>query len=63
MKKIIQKENLNVDIGIDGGVKVENISEIVRAGANMIVAGSAVFHSEDYKEVIEKMRTKINLTV
>lgn len=63
LKEIIQKENLNVDIGIDGGVKVENISEIVKAGANMIVAGSAVFHSKDYKEVIEKMRMKINLTV
>jgi ribulose-phosphate 3-epimerase len=48
-----------VRLEIDGGVKVDNIGEIARAGADMFVAGSAIFGSPDYKATIEAMRKQI----
>ncbi|MDP2241917.1 MAG: ribulose-phosphate 3-epimerase [Burkholderiales bacterium] len=44
---------------IDGGVKVDNIAEIARAGADTFVAGSAIFGSGDYKATITKMRAEL----
>lgn len=44
---------------IDGGVKVDNIAEIARAGADTFVAGSAIFGSKDYKATIDAMRAEI----
>jgi ribulose-phosphate 3-epimerase len=44
---------------VDGGVKVDNIAEIARAGADTFVAGSAIFGSKDYAETIRAMRRQI----
>ena len=44
------------DIEVDGGVTEENIGAILRAGANVIVAGSTVFRSDDMKKTIERLR-------
>jgi ribulose-phosphate 3-epimerase len=44
---------------VDGGVKVENISEIARAGADTFVAGSAIFSTRDYKATIGAMRSEL----
>lgn len=44
---------------IDGGVKVENIAEIARAGADTFVAGSAIFGSKNYKATIDAMRAEL----
>jgi ribulose-phosphate 3-epimerase len=44
---------------VDGGVKVENIGEIARAGADTFVAGSAIFGTKDYKATIAAMRAEI----
>lgn len=44
------------DIEVDGGVTEENVGEILRAGANVIVAGSTVFRSDDMKKTIERLR-------
>jgi ribulose-phosphate 3-epimerase len=41
---------------VDGGVKVDNIAEIARAGADTFVAGSAIFGAKDYKATITSMR-------
>ncbi|MBP3748311.1 MAG: ribulose-phosphate 3-epimerase [Ruminobacter sp.] len=46
-------------IEVDGGVKPNNIAEIAAAGANMFVAGSAIFGAEDYKKVIASMRSEL----
>lgn len=46
-------------IEVDGGVKPNNIAEIAAAGANMFVAGSAIFGAEDYKKVIASMRFEL----
>ncbi len=46
-------------IEVDGGIKVNNISDIAAAGANTFVAGTAIFHSEDYVATIKAMRDAI----
>lgn len=43
LKKMIDKRGLNVDIQVDGGIKLSNVKEVMDAGANVFVAGSAVF--------------------
>jgi ribulose-phosphate 3-epimerase len=48
-----------VRLEVDGGVKVENIGEIARAGADTFVAGSAIFGSADYAATIRSMRAQI----
>lgn len=49
----------DIRLEIDGGVKVDNIREITAAGADMFVAGSAIFNAPDYKTVIDQMRAEI----
>ncbi|HTX23149.1 MAG TPA: ribulose-phosphate 3-epimerase [Steroidobacteraceae bacterium] len=48
-----------IRLEIDGGVKVDNIAEIARAGADTFVAGSAIFESGDYRGTISAMRREI----
>jgi len=59
-KKIIQSSGKNIRLEIDGGVNIENISEIAAAGADTFVAGSAIFGSDNYTSTINSMRNKIN---
>lgn len=49
----------DIRLEIDGGVKVDNIAEIAQAGADMFVAGSAIFSAPDYKTVIDAMRKQL----
>jgi ribulose-phosphate 3-epimerase len=55
LKKMIDKMGLKTDIQVDGGVTVDNCREIKAAGANVLVAGSAIFQSKDIKETIRKL--------
>ncbi|NLI59978.1 MAG: ribulose-phosphate 3-epimerase [Clostridiales bacterium] len=48
--------NLNLDIQVDGGISLDNIKEVSQAGANIFVAGSAVFNAQNPKEMINQMR-------
>ena len=50
-------------VQVDGGVKIDNIAEIYRAGANCFVSGSGIFKSEDYAQTIDEMRTQLSGTV
>ena len=59
VRKRIDALRLNTRLEIDGGVKVDNIGEIARAGADMFVAGSAIFGAGDYKATIAAMRAAI----
>lgn len=59
VRKRIDASGRNIRLEIDGGVKVDNIREIAEAGADMFVAGSAIFNQPDYKEVIDKMRDEL----
>lgn len=56
LRKMIDERGLNVKIEIDGGVTVDNASEIVKAGADVLVAGNAVFKSPDPKAAIAKLK-------
>lgn len=49
----------HIDLEIDGGVKADNIAQIAQAGANVFVAGSAVFSGKDYAQTIGKLRQSI----
>ncbi|PMJ80538.1 ribulose-phosphate 3-epimerase [Vibrio splendidus] len=55
----INESGRNVRLEVDGGVKVNNIKEIAEAGADMFVAGSAIFDSEDYQQAIDSMRAEL----
>jgi ribulose-phosphate 3-epimerase len=55
----IDASGRNVRLEIDGGVKVDNIGDIARAGADTFVAGSAIFGSKDYAATIQAMRKEI----
>jgi ribulose-phosphate 3-epimerase len=61
-REIIDKSKYDVRLEIDGGVKVENIQKIAKAGADTFVAGSAIFGADDYKSTIKMMREQITLT-
>ena len=56
VRKLIDASGRQIRLEIDGGVKVDNIGEIARAGADMFVAGSAIFGAKDYKATIDAMR-------
>lgn len=55
----INESGCDIRLEVDGGVKVNNIKEIAEAGADMFVAGSAIFDSEDYGQVIDSMRSEL----
>ncbi|EGS6500990.1 ribulose-phosphate 3-epimerase [Vibrio parahaemolyticus] len=59
VRKMIDESRRDIRLEIDGGVKVDNIREIAEAGADMFVAGSAIFSQPDYKQVIDQMRTEL----
>lgn len=59
VRKRIDASGRDIRLEIDGGVKAENIREIAEAGADMFVAGSAIFNQPDYKEVIDQMRAEL----
>ena len=58
-RKMINDSGQDIRLEIDGGVGVQNIREIAQAGADMFVAGSAIFGKEDYKAVIDAMRAEL----
>ncbi|HIF9227934.1 ribulose-phosphate 3-epimerase [Photobacterium damselae] len=59
VRRRIDESGYDIRLEIDGGVKVDNIREIAEAGADMFVAGSAIFGQPDYKEVIDQMRAEL----
>ncbi len=57
----IEAAGLDIRIEVDGGVKVDNIRAIAEAGADIFVAGSAIFNQPDYADVIAQMREQLAL--
>ena len=55
----IDASDQNIRLEVDGGVKVDNIAAIAAAGADMFVAGSAIFNQPDYAAVIQQMRDEL----
>lgn len=58
-RKRIDATGKDIRLEIDGGVKVSNIRQIANAGADTFVAGSAIFNTPDYRDVIGKMRQEL----
>lgn len=56
LREMIVARGLNVELEVDGGVKIDNIAKIAQAGADVFVAGSAVFNADDYAETIAALR-------
>ena len=59
VRQRIDESGYDIRLEIDGGVKTNNIAEIAAAGADMFVAGSAIFDAPDYKKVIDEMRAEL----
>jgi ribulose-phosphate 3-epimerase len=58
-KKIIDHQDQQIFLEVDGGINNETISRVSKAGANVFVAGSAIFGSSDYEKTIQSFRQKI----
>ncbi len=58
LKEEIDRRDLDVDVEVDGGINPEVIGDVARAGANVFVAGSAIFYSKDYEKTIRLMRER-----
>lgn len=56
LKQLIDDKGLNLEIQVDGGISAENIGKVSAAGANVFVAGSAIFSATDRRSTIELMR-------
>lgn len=56
LKTYIKENNIDMDIEADGGINLENKEILKEAGANIIVAGSCILNSKDYKWVIEELK-------
>ncbi|WP_194756783.1 ribulose-phosphate 3-epimerase [Aliidiomarina indica] len=59
VRTLIDNSGRDIILEVDGGVKTDNIREIAEAGADMFVAGSAIFNQPDYKKVIDQMRDQL----
>ncbi|WP_025672716.1 ribulose-phosphate 3-epimerase [Salinivibrio socompensis] len=59
VRQRIDDSGRDIRLEIDGGVKANNIAEVAQAGADMFVAGSAIFGQPDYKTAIEEMRAEL----
>ncbi|EKN3361546.1 ribulose-phosphate 3-epimerase [Yersinia ruckeri] len=59
VRQHIDESGYDIRLEVDGGVKVDNIREVAAAGADMFVAGSAIFGKPDYAAVIDAMRSEL----
>lgn len=59
IRKMLDDGNYKAELEVDGGIKVSNIGAVAKAGADVFVAGSAIFGSENYKKTISAMRLEI----
>jgi ribulose-phosphate 3-epimerase len=59
LRKMIDQYRYPLEIEVDGGIKIENIREVSRAGADIFVVGTGIFKTKDYEETIRKLRQEI----
>ncbi len=60
VRRVIDKSGKKIRLEVDGGIGVENISTLAKAGADTFVAGSAIFNSKDYNTTIQAFREKLS---
>lgn len=56
LREIMNHYDHKFDLEVDGGIKVENAGDVKETGTNVLVAGSAIFKSKDYKKAIQQLR-------
>ena len=56
LRKIVDQNSYPLEIEVDGGVKIENIKEVSKAGGDIFVVGTGIFKTKDYEETIRKLR-------
>jgi ribulose-phosphate 3-epimerase len=56
VRSLITERGLRTELEVDGGIKVDNIAEVAKAGADVFVAGSGIFKTPSYKDTISRMR-------
>jgi ribulose-phosphate 3-epimerase len=59
LREMIDRQNLDIKIEVDGGVNVDTIASLAQAGADIFVAGSAIFGRPDYQAAIAEMRAQV----
>jgi ribulose-phosphate 3-epimerase len=59
LRKIVDENDLPLEIEVDGGVKIDNIEEVAKAGTDIFVLGTGIFRTKDYRETIRQLRMKI----
>ncbi|WP_395480020.1 ribulose-phosphate 3-epimerase [Candidatus Curculioniphilus buchneri] len=60
VRDLINQSNRHIRLEVDGGIKVDNIGIVARSGADMFVAGSAIFNQPNYQVVIDEMRLQLS---
>jgi ribulose-phosphate 3-epimerase len=61
LKQMIEERQLNIDIEVDGGITPKNVAQVCQAGADIVVAGSAIYHTPDYKKTIALFRKEMGV--
>lgn len=59
LKKQMEKENLELDIEVDGGINLKTAPEVKKAGANILVSGTAIVKANDFKVIIDELKNEI----
>ena len=59
LRQLIDDRNVEIRLEVDGGIKLDNISDVAKAGADTFVSGSGIFGERNYQEVISKMRKSL----
>ena len=59
VRREIERRGLEVDVEVDGGIKIDNIRAAAEAGANVFVSGSGIFGHENYRTIIADMRERV----
>ena len=60
LRKLVEQHKPDIRIAVDGGVCIDNISQIAKAGADTFIAGSAIFNSENYQKTISAMHQQLS---
>jgi ribulose-phosphate 3-epimerase len=60
LRKIVGQNEYALEIEVDGGIKVDNIGEVSRAGGDIFVLGSGIYKTRDYRETISQLRQIIS---
>jgi ribulose-phosphate 3-epimerase len=59
LKKFIKEKGLTTLIEVDGGINIDNAKDVASAGADILVMGSAFFHSGNYKEIMKRVKERL----